>query len=61
MYQHDAGTSGPYINYREVFARFELTPGPYVIIPATFEADSPSRFMIRVYSEGKFTLKSLKQ
>ncbi len=44
MYHHDSGTSGPYINYREVFARFELTPGEaYVVIPATFEADSPSR------------------
>ena len=24
QYHHDEGTSGPYINYREVFARFEL-------------------------------------
>merc|ERR1712061_289986 len=25
-YNYDVGTSGPYINYREVFARFELSP-----------------------------------
>ncbi len=42
-YQRDEGTSGPYINYREVFSRFELSPGAYVVIPATFEADAPSR------------------
>lgn len=59
MYNYDRGTSGPYINYREVFARFQLSPGPYVIIPATFEADAPSRFMIRVYAMKKFSLKKL--
>ena len=60
MYHHDAGTSGPYINYREVFSRFELSPGAYVVIPATFEADAMSRFMIRVYAGKKFSLKALK-
>ncbi len=60
LYNYDAGTSGPYINYREVFARFELSPGAYVIIPATFEADCPSHFMIRVYSQKNFSLKALK-
>ena len=59
MYNYDKGTSGPYINYREVFARFELSPGGYVIVPATFEPDSPSRFMIRVYAMKKFKLRKL--
>ena len=27
QYHYDEGTSGPYINYREVFARFELRAG----------------------------------
>jgi calpain, invertebrate len=59
MYHYDKGTSGPYINYREVFARFELSPGKYVIIPATFEPDRSSKFMIRVYAKKKFGLKHL--
>lgn len=49
-YNYDVGTSGPYINYREVFARFELPPGTYIIVPATFEPNSPGKFMIRVYN-----------
>ena len=49
-YNYDCGTSGPYINYREVFGRFELAPGAYVIVPATFEPDCPGKFMIRVYN-----------
>ncbi len=49
-YNYDVGNSGPYINYREVFARFELSPGDYVIVPATFEPATPSKFMIRVYA-----------
>ena len=49
-YNYDVGTSGPYINYREVFARFELKPGNYVIIPATFEPNCSGKFMIRVYN-----------
>ena len=49
-YNYDVGTSGPYINYREVFARFELSPGSYVIVPATFEPNCPGKFMIRVYN-----------
>lgn len=60
MYLQDKGTSGPYINYREVFARFELAPGAYIIVPATFEPDAESRFMIRAYSDNKFSLKELK-
>lgn len=59
--QHkDLGTSGPYINYREVFARFELLPGRYVIIPATFESNIESKFMVRVFSGAKFSLSQIK-
>ena len=59
MYNYDCGTSGPYINYREVFARFELSAGNYVIIPATFQAGDMSNFMIRVYSENMVDMKEL--
>ena len=60
QYHYDEGTSGPYINYREVFARFELSPGSYVVIPATFEPDCGSRFMMRVYAGTKFSLRHLR-
>ena len=59
-YNYDVGNSGPYINYREVFARFELSPGDYVIIPATFEPESDSKFMIRVYAGKSFELSQIK-
>ena len=59
MYHYDCGTSGPYINYREVFARFELSAGSYVIVPATFQTGDTGNFMIRVYSENMIDIKCL--
>ena len=58
-YHYDTGTSGPYINYREVFGRFELSAGSYVIVPATFQAGEASNFMIRVYCESSLHLSPL--
>ena len=58
-YHYDTGTSGPYINYREVFGRFELSAGSYVIVPATFQAGDASHFMIRVYCESSIHLTPL--
>ncbi|GIY60752.1 calpain-B, partial [Caerostris darwini] len=55
----EIGNSGPYINYREVFSRFELNPGHYVIIPATFEPHRQGSFMIRVYTDCPFDLRYL--
>ncbi|XP_037268431.1 calpain clp-1-like [Rhipicephalus microplus] len=52
----DVANSGAYINYREVFGRFELRPGHYVIIPATFDPHCPGAFMIRVYASNPFQL-----
>ncbi|XP_023323290.1 calpain clp-1 [Eurytemora carolleeae] len=60
LYNYDCGTSGPYINYREVFGRFELSVGSYIIIPATFEYGVSSNFMIRIYAEKPIDLKELK-
>jgi len=60
MYNYDCGTSGPYINYREVFGRFELSVGSYVIVPATFETGVASNFMMRVYTQQPMHLHQLK-
>jgi len=60
MYTYDCGTSGPYINYREVFGRFELSSGSYVVIPATFETGAASSFMMRVYAENEMELREMK-
>ncbi|XP_042211063.1 LOW QUALITY PROTEIN: calpain-A-like [Homarus americanus] len=59
FYNYEEGTSGVYINFREVLCRVELNPGHYVIIPATFLPDSPGHFMVRVYSPKSFDLKML--
>ena len=60
MYHYDVGTSGPYINYREVFARLELSAGSYVIVPATFQAGDSSNFMIRAFSDTPLSIDPLK-
>lgn len=52
-YNYDVNNSGPYINYREVIGRFELSPGNYLVIPATFEPYIANRFMMRFYA-GKY-------
>ena len=48
---HRVGSSGPYINKREVTARFNLPPGDYIIIPSTHEQDIEASFLLRVFSE----------
>ncbi|XP_064460054.1 calpain-B-like [Ornithodoros turicata] len=59
MKNMDVANSGAYINYREVFGRYELRPGHYVIIPATFDPGCPGSFMIRVYADCSFQLREL--
>uniref|UniRef100_T1IQ80 Calpain catalytic domain-containing protein n=1 Tax=Strigamia maritima TaxID=126957 RepID=T1IQ80_STRMM len=59
MYNYAEGSTGTFINYREVFGRFELAAGNYIVVPATFEPDSPSRFIIRVYASDAFTLREV--
>lgn len=45
------GSSGPYINSREVTKRFRVDPGNYLVIPSTYDEDRDSQFLIRTYTE----------
>lgn len=45
------GTSGSYINKREVTKRFRVAPGNYVIIPSTYDEDKDCEFMLRIFTE----------
>lgn len=53
-------TSGNYINYREVFGRFTLPKGTFIIIPATFIPQTPAEYLLRIFSQEKITLEELK-
>ena len=54
------GTSGSYINYREVFGRFSMTKGSYIIIPATFLPNTEAEFLLRIFSQEKINLEEIK-
>ena len=51
-YHYSEGTSGAFTNAREVFARFDLDPGRYTIIPCTFKPNEDGDFLLRVFTEG---------
>ncbi|CAF0773042.1 unnamed protein product [Rotaria sordida] len=53
------GDTGPYITKREVTGRFRVKPGNYILIPSTYEQDREGQFLIRIFSEGESTGKSL--
>ena len=53
------GTSGSYINYREVFGRFTLMKGSYVVIPATFLPNIEAEFLLRIFSQEKIKLEEI--
>lgn len=39
------------INLRETTGHYELSPGEYIIIPFTFQADINGKFFLRVFTE----------
>lgn len=45
------GTTGAYINKREVTYQCRVPPGNYIIIPSTYEANRECKFLLRVFSE----------
>jgi hypothetical protein len=48
------GSSGVYMQQREVTKRFELPPGNYIIIPSMYRKNKRMKFMMRVYVESDF-------
>lgn len=45
------GTSGPYINLREITKRFRTAPGSYLIMPSCYDAGISGEFLLRLYTE----------
>ena len=45
------GTTGSYINSREVTKRFRVAPGNYLIIPSCYDANVNGEFLLRIYTE----------
>ncbi|CAF0859466.1 unnamed protein product [Brachionus calyciflorus] len=55
------GSSGSYINSREVTKRFRVQPGYYLIIPSTYDADVNCEFLLRIFTEEDIEANSLDQ
>jgi len=53
------GTSGSYINKREITKRFRVAPGNYLIIPSTYDEDKDCGFMLRIYTEKEIDTNTL--
>ncbi len=45
------GTTGSYINKREVTYQHRVPPGNYIIIPSTYEPNKEAKFLLRIYTE----------
>uniref|UniRef100_A0A672U0B1 Calpain 9 n=1 Tax=Strigops habroptila TaxID=2489341 RepID=A0A672U0B1_STRHB len=52
-YHPSKARSKTYINLREVFNRFKLPPGDYILVPTTFEPHQEADFCLRIFSEKK--------
>lgn len=57
--EEEVGKSGDFTNSREVLGRFQLEPGVYVLIPATFFPNRSRNFMLRAYAFQPFALEPL--
>jgi Ca2+-binding EF-hand superfamily protein len=51
-YHYSDGTSGAFTNAREVFGRFDLDPGRYIVLPCTFKPNEDGDFLLRIFTEG---------
>jgi hypothetical protein len=45
------GTTGAYINKREVTYQNRVPPGNYLIIPSTYEPNKEAKFLLRIFTE----------
>lgn len=45
------GTTGAYINKREVTYQCRVPPGNYIIIPSTYEPNHEAKFLLRIFTE----------
>ena len=53
-----AGTN--FINSRQLYNKFELDVGTYVIIPSTFDPDVAGEFLLKIFTENEAHVKELK-
>ena len=44
------GSSGVYLNQREVTGRFSLSAGVYLVIPSCYDSDVEGEFLIRIFT-----------
>ena len=51
LYHRSEATSGSFTNTREVFKRFDLEPGRYVVVLCTFKPNEEGDFLLRVFTE----------
>lgn len=45
------GTSGAYINKREVTYQSRVPPGNYILIPSTYDVNREAKFLLRIFTE----------
>ncbi|XP_046974274.1 calpain-B-like [Vanessa cardui] len=50
-YNDCVGYTNSFTNQREVWQRYQLTPGSYLIVPSTFMPNEEGEFLLRVFSE----------
>ena len=51
LYNRSVAQSGSFTNTREVFKRFDLDPGRYVIVVCTFKPNEEGDYLLRIFSE----------